>query len=424
MNLEKYFKQFEKRAKNPTLEAMIWLMKELGNPQEKIKMIHIAGTNGKGSVCEMLNSVLVKANYKVGKYMSPHLIKMNERITINGVSISDKKIEKLLEKLDPKIQEYNETHKTKVTWFEAITGLAFLYFYQENCDIAIIETGLGGLYDSTNIIHPIVSIITTIAYDHMHILGSTLEAIAKQKAGIIKRNSHTVFLDQSEVISVIQEECDQKGNQLHLVKSDEIHIRELTKEFQIFDYQEYYSICVNLKGNQQITNACMVIETMKILKEEGFEITESAIKDGLKTVIHKGRFEIINENPTIIFDGGHNENAIQNLKNTIQRQYPDQKKVFIFSILQTKDYATVLKELLEDQESIFIMTSGNQEGKFVNQEILYQEASRYRRHNLYAFDLKEAIHLAKRNYSNSIIFIIGSFYVYQNVLEEVHRREE
>ena len=169
MNVEKYLDNFFKGTKNPTLKAMEYLMEEFNHPENNLKIIHIAGTNGKGSCTEMMSNILIKAGYKVGKFISPHLIKYNERISIGNKNIT----------------------------------MAILYFSQNNCDFVVLETGLGGLYDCTNIVKPIVSIITSIGYDHIQILGDTLEKIAKQKAGIIKENSHTVFVKRSALISTI-----------------------------------------------------------------------------------------------------------------------------------------------------------------------------------------------------------------------------
>lgn len=216
MILENYLKKLslQEKTKNPTLNAMQWIMESLGNPQEQVECIHVAGTNGKGSVCEMLSNIFIKAGYTVGKYMSPHLLCVNERICINNIPISDKESEELLELLDKKVQQYNQTHKNLVTYFEVVTALAFLYFAKKKCDIMIIETGLGGLLDSTNIVSSSLSMITSIGYDHMAILGNTIEEITKQKAGIIKPDGHTIFVKQEEpmVNKIIQNRCQERNS--------------------------------------------------------------------------------------------------------------------------------------------------------------------------------------------------------------------
>lgn len=422
VNLSTYLKQLslQEKTKDPTLEAMQWLMSAFGNPQDQVKCVHVAGTNGKGSICEMLSNILIKAGYRVGKYMSPHLISVNERICIDNIPISDQESSILLEELDEKIQEYNSTHKNHVTYFEVVTALAFIYFARKKCDIMIVETGLGGLLDSTNIVSSSISVISTIAYDHMAILGNTLEEIAIQKAGIIKQKGNTIFVWQpeKEVVRIIEDTCKEKKNRLYIINPEDIQNRRITKDLAYFDYQEFKYIPVKLKGEKQITNACICIEVCKILKNENFKISEKAMKEGLSTVVHKARFEKLSDDPTIIFDGGHNENAIQNLNKTIQTYYKNDRKVYILSILKSKDYKIVIKELIqEDRSSIFFFTDGIDKERYVGKEELYKEAKKYRQNNIYMYDLEEAISIVKEQYRKDVIFVIGSFYIYPKICE-------
>lgn len=188
IDVNEYLKNFYKGTKNPSLNAMKYFMNSYNNFERKINFIHIAGTNGKGSCTEIISNILIKQGYKVGKFLSPHLIKYNERISINGKEISDEEMINLIEELSPLINEYNNKEEIKITLFELETIMALLYFYRNNVDFAVLETGLGGLYDCTNIItKPLVSVIISIGYDHVHILGNTLPKIAYQKAGIIKK---------------------------------------------------------------------------------------------------------------------------------------------------------------------------------------------------------------------------------------------
>ena len=181
MDINEYLKQFDKFTKDPTLEAMYFLLDKFDNPQNKLKIIHIAGTNGKGSVCEMLNRILVDSGYTVGKFISPQLIKFNETITVNDEEISDEEISKILEKLSVYIDEYNSKHEIKVKWFEVITSVALIYFAQRKCDFAVIETGLGGTTDCTNVVESMISIIVSVGLDHVDILGNNIVDIAKHK---------------------------------------------------------------------------------------------------------------------------------------------------------------------------------------------------------------------------------------------------
>ena len=416
MDIEEYLKNFNSVTEAPNLEAMEYFMKEFNNPHQKTKFIHVAGTNGKGSVCEMINNVLVNAGYKVGKYISPHLTKYNERITVNNIEITDKEISDILEVISPKVDIYNKTHKVPVKEFEVVTTLALIYFAEKNCDIVVLETGLGGTYDCTNIAEGMISIITDIGFDHMDILGNTIQEIAGQKAGIIKKNNDTIMCFKETVTDIIENKCKEENNTLHLVSKEDVINYSFNDEYQQIDYKQYKNIEINLKGKCQIYNTAIALECMEVLKQKGYEITEESIRKGLSAVIHKARFETLSKNPYIIFDGGHNENAIQNLMSTINQYYPEKRKVYIISLLKTKDYKTVIKLLTEDKDGIFIFTTGNDENKYVPKEDLYKEAGKYLNNNLYTKDLKEAIDFAKNTYKDEIIMVIGSFYVYKDVV--------
>ena len=416
MNIEEYFNNFYKGTKNPTLKAMEYFMEKLGHPEKQLKIIHIAGTNGKGSTTEMLANILTKNGYKVGKYISPHLIKYNERISVNGQDITDKEMEDIIEKLKDKIEKYNKLSGTKVTLFELLTTMALYYFKEKNCDFVVLETGLGGLYDCTNIVWPLVSIITSIGYDHMAILGNTLEEIAIQKAGIIKENSNTVIVEQKTAIqNIIEETCLNKNNTLNAVKKADIQNKSYEGEFLTFNYKENKNRKLNLKGEKQFENASLCLETINILKQKGFKISEKAVREGLQAVVHKARFETINKKPEIIYDGGHNEEAILNFINTVNTYYKEKEKIYIISILKSKDYKTVLKYLLKDENSTFIFTNGNNEERYVSSKELYETAKRITKNEqLYQKKLKEAILYAKSQ-KNKVSFVVGSFYIYGDV---------
>ena len=273
-NIEEYFNSFYRGAKSPELKTMRYFMKKYNNFDKIMKFIHIAGTNGKGSCTEIISNILIKQGYKVGKFISPHLIKYNERISINKRNISDEEILELINELQPLVEEYKRREKENVTFFEFITILALIYFYRNKVDFVILETGLGGLYDCTNVItSPLVSVITSIGYDHMNILGKTLKEIAYQKAGIIKENSHTVIFKQElEVDKVFIDECKKKNNILRIVQKEDISNYSFYENYQYFDYKNIKNICLNLKGKVQIKNACLSIETIKIINSYGYNI--------------------------------------------------------------------------------------------------------------------------------------------------------
>jgi len=419
MNIEEYLNKFDKFTKEPTLKAMEYIMEKFGSPHKKIKMLHAAGTNGKGSVCEMLNNVLIHAGYKVGKFVSPHLIRFNDGICINNVEISNEDIEKILVPMSKVIDEYNEENKVKVKWFEVITSIAFIYFAKQNCDIAVIETGMGGTWDCTNIIDPIASIITKIGYDHMDLLGSTIEEIAKHKAGIIKENSETVFFYQEDVIDVVQNACHERNNRLHLIKEADVSNYRYNSEFQEFDYKTYKDIQINLKGKAQVKNACECLECIDILRDKGYKISDDAVRKGLSTVVHKARLEVLKQEPLIIFDGGHNESAIINLRESIEQYYSSYKeKTYIVSILKTKDYRTIIKNLCKNNDAIFIFTNGIDKERYISNVDLYNTAKEYiSEDKMHMAELEDAIKLIKEKYYDSLNLIVGSFYIYKRVCE-------
>ena len=421
-NIEKHLTNYFKGANNPSLDAMKYFMEEYNNFEKEMKFIHIAGTNGKGSVVQMISSILVQQGYKVGKFISPHLVHYNERISINEQNISDEDLEKIFTELEPKISKYDASNKIPVTFFELTTIIALLYFCRNNVDFVVLETGLGGLFDCTNIISsPLVSIITSIGFDHVQILGNTLPEIAYQKAGIIKEDSNTIFFEQSkEVNDVFINVCKEKNNKLHLLKNSQITNYHYDMDYQYFDFQNYKDISVILKGKKQIQNAVICIECMKILNSLGYQVDEESIRTGLKTVVHKGRLEILNNNPLILFDGAHNVPAIQNLQSMIDMYYKDSAKVYIVSILKRKDYTKMVELLMQDKNATFIFTSGIDDTRYVSGTELFKIAQNFKTNQeLIIKNLDEAIKYVMENCKNCVTFFVGSFYTYSFVTESI-----
>lgn len=422
INIEEYLNNFFKGTKNPSLDAMQYFMDEYNNFQENMKFIHVAGTNGKGSCVETISNILVKQGYKVGKFISPHLVRYNERISINGIEITNEEMSELIEELKPKVEKYSKKKKIQITFFELITTMALLYFYRKNVDFVVLETGLGGLYDCTNIItKPLVSVITSIGYDHMHILGNTLAEIAYQKAGIIKQNSNTVFFEQSEEINnVFLDMCKNKNNKFYLVTNNKIKNYKYDNEYQYFDYDKYKNIAIILNGKKQIQNAAICIETMQILNDLGYIVTEKSVREGLKTVIHKARMEVLSKKPLIIFDGAHNEPAIENLQSMVNMYYNDMKRTYIVSILERKDYEKMIQILMKDENAEFIFTSGNNPDRYASKEKLYNIALKYRKNQkIYMKELEYTIDDVLKENNNSLNFIVGSFYTYRMVINKI-----
>jgi len=372
---------------------------------------------GKEAFAKCLQVFWIIQNIKYGKFISPHLIRFNDGIWINNKEISDKEVEEILLPLSEVIEEYNKTHKVPVKWFEAITSLVIIYFAKQKCDLVILETGLGGLNDCTNIVDGEIAVIANIGYDHVDILGNDILEIAKHKAGIIKENSHTVIARQDEVMKVIEEECKNKNSKLHVIENEDIKNYSYNKDIQKFDYKNYKNIEINLKGKCQTYNAAQALEVIDILKQKEYKISDEAIYNGLKTVVHRARMEVLKKEPLIIFDGGHNENAVKNLEENINQYYSNNKKVYVVSILNTKDYKTIVQNICKDKNGIFFFTSGNDKKRYVSKHKLYKEAKKYLSENVYEKELEEAVKTAVEEYKNRTILIVGSFYVYKDVIK-------
>ena len=425
IDIENYLNNFFKGTKNPSLKAMHYFMNKFDNFEKNMKFIHIAGTNGKGSCTEMISNILKEQGYKVGKFLSPHLIRYNERISINGKEISDKEMSDIIEELAPLIKEYNQKEINNITLFELETTMALLYFYRNNVDFVVLETGLGGLFDCTNVItKPLVSIITSIGYDHMNILGNTLPEIAFQKAGIIKENSSTVIFKQSaEVDKVFKEQCKLKNNSLHIIKDTDISNYRYDSTYQYFNFKNIKNIALNLKGKVQIKNASICIEAINIIKDYGYKIETKSVLNGLKTVVHKARLETLNECPKIIYDGAHNEPAIKNLLEMVNMYYPNTQRRYIISILNRKDYKEMLKLLSKDDKASFIMTSGNDIERYTTSEELYDYMKKYvNTSKISKSTLNNTVkYIFSSKENNTINFFIGSFYAYKTVLNEIKK---
>ena len=414
MSLDVFLSKFIQTTDYPTLDAMQYLMKNLGSPEKKLKFVHIAGTNGKGSICEMLNKVLMLSNYKVGKFISPHLFVSNESICINNIQITDTEFLKYKDTFEKLSQNYFEETGRKVTRFEILTSLAILYFSQNNCDIVILETGLGGLYDCTNIVDSLISVFGSISLDHTAILGNTIEEIATQKAGIIKNNSNTIIFEQP-ALPIIEKTCKEKNSNLNIIKNAEISNYSFDRDYQYFDYLDYKKLVINLKGKKQIENASIVVKCIEILNNNVFDVSKHNLYEGLKNITHPARFEKIHTYSTIIFDGAHNENAMINFVETVKNLYKTESKSFLVSIITTKDYKTILNILLQAfKNSTFIFTDGTDENKFFKGQVLYD----------YAKSLNSSNNLELETFKNGLLkmnseinFVIGSFYSYEKAKE-------
>lgn len=320
-----------------TLESIIELLKKCGNPHENLSCIHIAGTNGKGSTAAFLNNIYSNQNYKTGLYTSPHLLNVNERIVINNEPISDHNLFRILNHLDTIIIRNN----ISITYFDLLTAAAFVYFNENNCDIIILETGLGGRNDSTNVCNSMLSIITDISKDHTSILGSSLEEISFEKAGIIKKDSITITSNENEIVlNVLKSEAKNKNSNFHLINKSNVKNNSKYKSDNIFSIIHPIINLNNIKLNYfppfQIINLSLALLAVSLLNEN-FPID---IKHSLKFIENfsfPGRFELLNNQPIILFDAAHNLHSMMMLKDSIKYRYTNQKIRVFLSIMGDKN---------------------------------------------------------------------------------------
>ena len=403
------------------LNRMKDLMKVLGNPQKDLKFIHIAGTNGKGSVCSMTASVLTAAGYRTGLYVSPHLDAFNERISIDGAYISDEDLRRISGIINAAVSTLRE----EPTDFELITALSLCYFAEQNCDFVVLEVGMGGRLDATNVIDaPVAAGIMSIGLDHTEVLGDTEELIAKEKAGIIKKGSDVVVLHQKpsvlEVIaekfrrvnseaypvsdtselndehnctseaemttdtvssSCTSESSEKAGNSEHTAShfcitdpsSLSVHSRDLSG--QVFDYKNFRDIKMPLLGAYQTENAAAVLEIISCLRARGYKISDESVRTGLLNAKWPGRFELLSTEPVLIVDGAHNPDGVMALINSIKTFLPHEKICFVMGVMKDKDYHEMLRLITPFAESF--VTELPYSARGLDPEILKKEIAAY-----------------------------------------------
>ena len=328
------------------LDSIKCLLTEFDNPHTKIKCVHIAGTNGKGSTCAMLESIFRAAGYRTGMYTSPHLIDVSERIQINRENISPEHFAALMSRIAPIIEEYG------ATYFETLTLLAFLYFAESNLDIAFIEVGLGGRLDATNVIRPELSIITSIDFDHTQHLGDTLEKIATEKAGIVKSGVPCLVGDlQENVNKVIVEICEKQNSAFfqaaHIYRLSALEETPTGIQFSAEKGKFAGDMNLAVAGRCQLLNAGMAMAASELLEQSGFSIAGRHIRDGLSTLSWPGRFEIVSRHPIVILDVAHNPASIAHLVELLSSIYKNKKLCFIIGLMQDKDVDLIVSKISE-----------------------------------------------------------------------------
>lgn len=407
---EKYLEQLRLVGSRFGTDCEKELLSLLGNPQDKLRFIHVAGTNGKGSFCSMMSSVLQKQGYKVGLYTSPYIVVFNDRIRVNGLPIAEDDINDLF----LRVRQKADTMKTPPSSFDFITAAAFLWFYETKCDIVVLEVGLGGRYDSTNVIkNSLLSVITGIAFDHTEILGDTIEKIAWEKAGIIKENCPALYGGNDEkALAVIEKECEEKHSELTVKNPDLLKILSTTldgTEFE-FDGKEYF---IRLLGLYQPANAATVLAAIDVLRKHGFEISETAVKDGLSSAVWQARFEKIADEPVVLYDGGHNPQGVRAAVESVRAYFGDKKINLLVGILADKAHGEMAEELAKIADRVLCIAPPSP--RALPAEALAEEFCEAGANARAANSIKEGVKIAL-SYKKPVL-VIGSLYSYNDVSE-------
>ena len=352
-----YIHSIDWRGSRPGLSRITELMERLGNPQDKLRFIHVAGTNGKGSVCAMISSILRAQGYRVGLFTSPYIRYFNERMSVDGVPIPDEE----LAFCTGFVRDFAETMEDPPTEFELMTAVGMVYFLRQNCDVVVLETGLGGKWDSTNVIGPpLLSVITGIDYDHMGILGNTLEEIASEKAGIIKKGSPVVFgQGAKEAERVIRSKALEEKSPFFPVDYSALSGISGDINGSRFDFAGYRGLFLPLLGSYQPFNAATAITAAEVLRGTGFSLSEEAVREGLKQVKWPGRFELIISDPVVIYDGGHNRQGVTACKESIDRLFPSRKVDILTGVMADKAYEEMAAIMAPVVEKAFTVTPEN-----------------------------------------------------------------
>jgi len=401
------FIENSKRASTKTLEHMKLLCEIYGNPQENINYIHVAGTNGKGSTVSYLREIFYNAGLNVGTFTSPYIECFNERITYNKQFISDELIIKYTNEIVSKYDYLRENNIELPSFFALCTLICFMYFRDVEPDVVILEVGIGGLLDSTNVITPVLSIISNVSFDHMSILGDTIEEIAKNKLGIVKPNVPLVTIDNPLINDLIIETSNKNNSKLILVNKNDIKNINIQIGSSTFDYKNYNNVNIKLSGYHQTENASLVIEAINLLKDK-FPLNDNHIYQGLNNTFWPGRLEVIQKSPYILLDGAHNLDGITRLHEFIKTIKKDfDEIILVLAISSNKETQKMINEIEQDVEKIIFTSFTYKRSEDYN--ILYNYSNHQNKEKCENID--ELIKRSKQNKEEKIAWIFsGSLY--------------
>lgn len=413
----KYIEETHKFGIRLGLDNMTKLLDLLGNPQDNLNIIHMSGTNGKGSTCSFITSILKEAGYKVGLYTSPFLETFTERIRINGENIPEEDVARIISLIKEKIEQMVKEGYSYPTEFEIVTTMAFYYYYEQNVDYVALEVGLGGRYDATNIIKSSqVSVIGSISLDHTNILGDNISKIAYEKGGIIKENGVAIVYNQSdEVKNVIKQICYDKNATYIETNFDDIEIKKSDIYSQVYDAtifdESYENIEIKLIGEHQINNSILALTVIKYLEcNKGLKIDDKSIRKGLINTKWPGRIEKISENPLFIIDGAHNEDGALSLAKAIDKNFKDRNLTLLIGMLEDKDIDSVLDILIPKFNKVITTTPDNP--RAIDSSKLKGKILRYTDNVVDKKDIEEALNYTlESSNDNDVIISAGSLYM-------------
>ncbi len=419
------------RSRSFKLDRMQSLMDALGNPERKLKVVHVAGTKGKGSTSAFLSNILWKAGHRVGRFTSPHLERLEERFWLNGDSCSAEDIVQLVDQIRPIVQQMDETAgpEDRLTFFEITTAMGFLLFAQRGVDFAVIEVGLGGRLDSTNVCHPLLCIITSISRDHTALLGNTLAEIAGEKAGIIKPKvpvvSGVMAVEAQSVIANVAAQNKAPLSQLGRDFRSTPKATDWTESArgawfqQAFEFQWHEqpaeSLVIRVKGDHQVANAGLAIAAVHQLREAGHSISDEALCEGLATTQLPARIECLSERPAVIVDAAHNDASAAALVEVLEKHFPDQRRHLVFASSGDKDHAAVLGQLLTAFDNVWLTKYGFSPRSTSPEQLLKIAESIEHRRNVPIHttdEAKAAFHEAMHEMqADDVLVVTGSFFI-------------
>ncbi len=414
-NAEKYYHSLLTFGIMPGLDRIKMLLERLGNPEKELRCIHVAGTNGKGTVCSFLASVLKTAGYKTGLYTSPYIVDFRERIRVDGEMISENDLDEVTETVKTEIEKLR-SENIIITEFEAVTAAAFLYYKNAGCGFVVLETGLGGRFDATNVIEsPLASVIVSISLDHVNILGNTIGEIAFEKCGIIKKGSPVVTnsAQPSDALEMIKEQSEVKNSVLHIASANDIKVIDESIKGSEITYNGR-NIFVPFPGKHQRENCITALTVIDLLKEQGTVIPEKAIAEGIRKTRNPARCEVVSEKPLVILDGCHNEDSARALCNVMESHLKGKKITALMGMMADKDIDKVLSMMTPYFNKVYSVTPSNP--RAMDKEELCGKIKKHGKEAVCSeLDKNTIDKLIERLNEDEVLIVCGSLYLCSDV---------